>query len=73
MPLAGEADDTRKSSILAYIQNTTIRREGDKMVVEFPTAEELRAAKPAGAASAAGPGARQARRRSPRRPRRRRP
>ena len=39
--LAGEADDTRKSSTLAYIQNTTIRREGDKLVVEYPTADEL--------------------------------
>jgi len=42
--LAGEADDTRKSSTLAYIQNTTIRRDGDKLVVEYPTAEELRTA-----------------------------
>ena len=40
--LAGEADDTRKSSTLAYIYKTTIRRDGDKLVVEFPTAEELR-------------------------------
>ena len=40
--LAGEADDTRKSSTLAYIYKTTIRREGDKLAVEFPTAEELR-------------------------------
>ena len=43
--MAGEADDTRKSSTLAYIQNTSIRREGDKVLVEFPTAEELRAAR----------------------------
>jgi len=42
--LAGEADDTRKSSTLAYIQSTSIRRDGDKLVVEYPTAEELRAA-----------------------------
>lgn len=42
--LAGEADDTRKSSTLAYLQNTTIRRDGDKLVVEYPTADELRAA-----------------------------
>jgi hypothetical protein len=41
--LAGEADDTRKSSTLAYINKTTIRREGDRLVVEYPTAEELRA------------------------------
>jgi hypothetical protein len=42
--LAGEADDTRKAFTLAYINKTTIRREGDKLVVEYPTAEELRAA-----------------------------
>jgi hypothetical protein len=36
--LAGEADDTRKSSVLALIQNTTITRDGDRIVVEFPTA-----------------------------------
>lgn len=42
--LAGEADDTRKSSTLAYLQNTTIRREDDKLLVEYPTADELRAA-----------------------------
>jgi hypothetical protein len=41
--LAGEADDTRKSSTLAYIQKTNIRRDGDRLVVEYPTAEELRA------------------------------
>ncbi len=41
--LAGEADDTRKSSTLAYINKTNIRREGDKLVVDYPTAEELRA------------------------------
>jgi hypothetical protein len=35
--LAGEADDTRKSSVLAHIQNTTVRREGDGLVVEYPT------------------------------------
>ncbi len=49
--LAGEADDTRKSSTLAYLQNTTIRRDGDRLVVEYPTADELRAA-PAAEASA---------------------
>jgi hypothetical protein len=35
--LAGEADDTRKSSVLAHVQNTMVRREGDKVVVEYPT------------------------------------
>jgi hypothetical protein len=34
--LAGEADDTRKSSVLSHIQDTVIRRDGDKLVVEFP-------------------------------------
>lgn len=34
--LAGEADDTRKSSVLSHIQDTVIRREGDKLVVDFP-------------------------------------
>ena len=54
--LAGEADDTRKSSTLGYIQNTNIRRDGDKLIVEYPTAEELRAAmsRPPEAAAPAG-------------------
>jgi hypothetical protein len=43
--LAGEADDTRKSSTLAYINRTNITREGDQLAVEYPTAEELRAAR----------------------------
>jgi len=34
--LAGEADDRRKSSVLAHIQNTTITRSGDKIVVDYP-------------------------------------
>ncbi len=37
--LAGEADDTRKSSVLSHIQNAMVRREGDSIVVEFPVAE----------------------------------
>jgi hypothetical protein len=37
--LAGEADDTRKSSILWHIQNTVIRRDGDRIAVDFPTGE----------------------------------
>jgi hypothetical protein len=44
--LAGEADDTRKSSVLAHIQNTTVRREGDKLVVEYPTGKESRESEP---------------------------
>ena len=36
--MAGEADDTRKSSVLAHIQNTNVSRAGDKIVVEYPTA-----------------------------------
>jgi hypothetical protein len=35
--LAGEADDTRKSSVLAHVQNIMVRREDDKLVVEYPT------------------------------------
>jgi hypothetical protein len=54
LALAGEADDTRKSSTLAYIQRTTIRRDGDRLVVDFPTPEELRAPQ---APSAEGAGA----------------
>ncbi len=34
--LAGEADDTRKATVLAHIQETAVRREGDALVVEFP-------------------------------------
>ena len=37
--LAGEADDTRKSSVLSHIQDAVVRREGDAIVVEFPAAQ----------------------------------
>jgi len=40
LKLAGESDDTRKSSVLAHIQNTIIRREGERLVVEYPTSRE---------------------------------
>jgi hypothetical protein len=53
--LAGEADDTRKSSTLAYLQNTAIRREGDKLLVEYPSADELRAAEAPAAQAAPTP------------------
>lgn len=53
--LAGESDDTRKSSWLAHIQDTTIRRDGSRLVVEFPTGEKPAAA--LGEESAAVPGA----------------
>ena len=36
LKLASESDDTRKSSVLAHIQNTAVRRDGDKLVVEYP-------------------------------------
>jgi hypothetical protein len=36
LKLAGEADDTRKSSVLSHIQDTVIRRENDALVVDFP-------------------------------------
>jgi hypothetical protein len=40
LQLAGETDDTRKSSVLAAIQNATIRREGDKVIVEYARVEQ---------------------------------
>jgi hypothetical protein len=46
LELAGEADDTRKSSVLAAIQNSTIRRDGDRIVVEYSSATELEAPEP---------------------------
>lgn len=46
MKLAGEADDTRKASVLAHIQNTTISRDGGRLTVEYPPAESLRAPAP---------------------------
>lgn len=52
--LAGESDDTRKSSWLAHIQDTTIRRDGSRLVVEFPTGEKPAAA--LGEEAAAVPG-----------------
>jgi hypothetical protein len=46
--LAGEADDRRKSSVLAHINNTTVTRGGDnKIVVEYPAAPTPRAEAPA--------------------------
>ncbi len=59
--LAGEADDARKSSVLAQIQNATISRVGDKIVVDYtansePSAEEAQA-KPADAAAVGSPSA----------------
>jgi hypothetical protein len=44
--LAGESDDTRKSSVLDHIQNTIVRRDGDKLVVEYPVARESEPAPP---------------------------
>lgn len=38
--LAGESDETRRSSVLAHIQNTAVRRAGDKLVVEYPAGKE---------------------------------
>lgn len=34
--MAGESDDSRKSSVLYHVQNTAISRTGDKLVVEYP-------------------------------------
>ena len=47
LKLAGESDDTRKSSVLAHIQNTVVRRDGDKLVVEYP-AQTMPTEAPAG-------------------------
>jgi hypothetical protein len=47
LKLASESDDTRKSSVLAHIQNTVVRRDGEKLVVEYP-AETAAAEAPAG-------------------------
>jgi hypothetical protein len=47
--LAGEADDRRKSSVLAHINNTTVTRGGDnKIVVEYPAPPAPRPDPPAG-------------------------
>lgn len=54
MKLAGETDDTRKSSVLAHIQNTIIRREGETLVVEFPAPEAEPPASPASTTPVAG-------------------
>ncbi len=53
LQLAGEADDTRKSSVLAAIQTATIRRDGDKIVVDYSRTEEPKAAESADSAEAA--------------------
>jgi hypothetical protein len=39
LSLAGEADETRKSQVLAHIQNAIVRREGDRLVVEYTSIE----------------------------------
>jgi hypothetical protein len=49
--LAGEADDARKSSVLAHIQNTTVTREGDKIVVDYPVDRGRQAEEPAATAA----------------------
>jgi len=55
LQLAAETDDTRKSSVLAAIQNATIRREGDKVIVDYsPVAAEEQPA-PVGEAAAHAP------------------
>ena len=75
--MAGEADDTRKSSTLAYLHNTVITREGDKVIVRFPAARSAvatgdKAPAPAGEAAAA-PAAAPAEAAPPRAPRAPRP
>ena len=39
--LAGEADDTRKSSVLAHIHHATITRENGKIVVQYTTPRDI--------------------------------
>lgn len=64
LQLAAETDDTRKSSVLAAIQNATIRREGDRVTVDYSTAtaepvlpdEAAPPTGPSGQAPAAGGG-----------------
>ena len=46
LQLAGEADEIRKSSVLSHVQNTVIRREGERLLVEFPELEIKPAASP---------------------------
>jgi hypothetical protein len=53
--LAGESDDTRKSSVLSHIQNADIRREGGKIVVDFPQAATPAEAAPKPAPKASKP------------------
>jgi hypothetical protein len=37
--LAGESDETRKSQVLSHIQNVVVRREADRLVVDYPLAQ----------------------------------
>lgn len=37
--LAGESDETRKSQVLSHIQNVVVKRDGDRLVVEYPPAQ----------------------------------
>ena len=37
--LAGESDETRKSQVLSHIQNVVVRRDGDRLAVEYPPAQ----------------------------------
>ncbi len=36
MKLAGESDETRKSQVLSHIQNVVVKRDGDRLAVEYP-------------------------------------
>lgn len=70
--LAGEADETRKASVLAHIQHTNIRRDGGKLVVEYPPADALQPPTPPAGGGEQAPKAdtsRAANDPSPRRPR----
>lgn len=39
LQLAGEADDARKSSVLAYLEHTKIARQEGRIVIEFPSSD----------------------------------
>jgi hypothetical protein len=60
LKLAGETDDKRKSSVLAYIKNTKITRNDGKIAVEYPADQESgKTDRPKSGAGPKGSGAKQ--------------
>lgn len=41
LQLAGEADDTRKSAVLAYLEHIQVSRQDGRIVIEYPSNESL--------------------------------